>query len=203
MNEIKIGRLLRASTAQFVVGCQVRQLESPGFGNLVRVPVGGGLHIFGLISDMRIEDDGLVRQLVTTEGIDEAVIADNRINRNVPVELTVLVTGYRQNGEIRHLLPPRPALSLDMIYLCGAHELAEFTQAGRFGYFRHLLRAEDVAVAELLAAHITQVAETVGDREWVSRAARELISLLRDDHDTLMAVLGALSDAVPQLDAQE
>ena len=32
------------------------------------------------------------------------------------------------------------------------------------------------------------------------QAARELINLLRSDHDALMTVLGALSDAVPEIE---
>ncbi len=199
MTEIKIGRLLRSSTPKFVVGCQVKQLDAPGFGSLVRVPVDENYQVYGLIYDIRIDDDGLVRQLVTTEGIDEAIIADNRVNRNVPVEMAVLVVGYQEGETIRHLLPPRPALSLDMIYLCDEGELVAFTGAGRFGYFRHVLRAEDTPIGELLAAHITQVYAANRDKDWVVRASRELISLLRDDHDTLMSVLGALSDAVPEV----
>jgi hypothetical protein len=198
MTHIRIGRLLRSSTPKFVVGCQVKQLDSPGFGSLVRVPVDENYQIYGLIYDIRIDDDGLVRQLVTTEGIDEAIIADNRINRNVPVEMAVLVVGYQENQIIRHLLPPRPALSLDMIYLCDQEELVEFTTSGRFGYFRHILRAEDTPISELLPAHIAQVYQAGKDKDWVVKASRELINLLRDDHDTLMSVLGALSDAVPE-----
>jgi len=38
MTHIRIGRLLRSSTPKFVIGCQVTQLDSPGFGSLVRVP---------------------------------------------------------------------------------------------------------------------------------------------------------------------
>ena len=199
MTHIRIGRLLRSSTPKFVVGCQVKQLDSPGFGSLVRVPVDDNYQIYGLIYDIRIEDDGLVRQLVTTEGIDEAIIADNRMNRNVPVEMSVLVVGYQEQQTIRHLLPPRPALSLDMIYLCDPDELVQFTSAGRFGYFRHILRAEDTPIGELLSAHIAQVYQSNPDRDWLVSASRELISLLRDDHDTLMSVLGALSDAVPEV----
>jgi hypothetical protein len=199
MTEIKIGRLLRSSTPKFVVGCQVKQLDSPGFGSLVRVPVDENYQIYGLIYDIRIEDDGLVRQLVTTEGIDEAIIADNRINRNVPVEMAVLVVGYQENQTIRHLLPPRPALSLDMIYLCDEKEITEFTSGSRFGYFRHILRSEDIPIGELLAAHLSQVYQANQNKDWVVQASRELINLLRDDHATLMAVLGALSDAVPEV----
>ncbi len=200
MSEIRIGRLLRANTTNFIVGCRVNQLEAPAFGAMVRIPLGEGYQIYGLIYDIRIDDDGLVRQLVTAQGVDEAIIADNRVNRNVPVEMSVLTIGYQDNGPIRHLIPPRPALSLDVIYLCDGKELVEFTSTGRFGYFRHVLRATDVPVGELLAAHIQQANEAqvaAGNPEWSSAATQELITLLRDDYPTLMAVLGALGDAVP------
>jgi hypothetical protein len=198
MASIEIGRLLRAGTAGFVVGCRVSQLDSPSFGCLVRVPLEQGYQIYGLIHDMRIDDDGLVRQLVTADGVDENVIADNRVNRNVPVEMSVLAVGYRQDGRIFHLLPPRPPLSLDVIYQCEEEEVCAFTSAGRFGYFRHILRAADLPVGELLAAHLQQAHAAhcaSGDRDWASRATQELITLLRDDYPTLMSVLGALADA--------
>lgn len=204
MSKIQIGRMLRATTTEFVVGCRVSQLEAPEYGALVRVPLGDDYNIYGLIYDIRIEDDGLVRQLVTADHVDDAIIQDNRINRNVPVEMAVLVVGYDKGSAIRHLLPPRPALSLDEIYLCDPNEIAAFTGAGRFGYFRHILRAQDVAVGELLAAHLQQAHgahSAAGNRVWLQAAAQELITLLRDDYPTLMAVLGALSDAVPTIEA--
>ena len=106
MTKIEIGRLLRAGTTGFVVGCRVSQLDSPSFGAMVRVPVEDNYQIYGLIHDIHIDDDGLVRQLVTAEGIDEAVIADNRVNRNVPIEMSVLAVGYQLDERIFHLLPP-------------------------------------------------------------------------------------------------
>ncbi|HLF90293.1 MAG TPA: hypothetical protein VI451_15200, partial [Anaerolineales bacterium] len=60
--ELEIGRLLRAGTSGFVVGCRVSQLDAPSFGGLVRVPLGRGYQIYGLIYDIHIDDDGLVRQ---------------------------------------------------------------------------------------------------------------------------------------------
>ncbi len=197
MSEIEIGRLLRASTTACVVGCRVSQANVPGFGGLVRIPLDPDYGIYGLIYDIRIEDDGLVRQLVTAEKIDEDVIQDNRVNRNVPVEVSVLHVGYRQAGQIHHLLPPRPPLSLDAIYVCGPKEACAFTEAGRFGYFRHILRATDLPTGELLAAHI-QLANRChvehGSCSWSSSAVQELITLLRDDYPTLMTVLSSLSD---------
>lgn len=200
---LEIGRLLRAGITGFVAGCRVSQLdaETLAFGALVKAPIGRGDEIYGLIHDIHIDDDGVVRQLVTAEGIEAGVISDNRSNRNVPLEMSVLTVGYRQGERIYHLIPPRPPLSLDVVYLCNAAELCRFTAAGRFGYFRHILRAADLPVGELLAAHVlqTQAAQAAaGDPGWAGRAAQELITLLRDDYPTLMQVLGALADTVDE-----
>jgi hypothetical protein len=197
MSQYEIGRLLRAGTTGFIVGCRVAQMDAPSFGALVKVKLDGGYEVYGLIHDIHIDDDGLVRQLVTAEVVEEAVIADNRVNRNVPLELSVIAVGYKLDGKVSHLLPPRPPLSLDVIYLCTTEEVRQFTNAGRFGYFRHVLWATDLPVGELLAAHIQQAgaahAET-GDYDWTKRATQELITLLRDDYGTLMSVLGVLGD---------
>ena len=197
MSAIQIGRLLRAGTSGFVVGCRVDQMDAPVLGGLVRVTQERGYQVYGIIYDIHIDDDGLVRQLATADRVDDNVIADNRVNRNIPLEVSVLAVGYRQDGQIYHLLPPHPPLSLDVIYLCESKELCEFTSAGRFGYFRHLLRAKDLPVGEILAAHL-KLAHTAqcssGDPNWSSAATRELITLLRDDYPTLMAVLGAIAD---------
>jgi len=192
-----IGRLLRASTTACVVGCRVDQAGLPAFGSLVRIPLAHDYEIYGLIYDIHIDDDGLVRQLVTADGVSDEVLADNRVNRNVPVEFSVLHCGYLQSGRISHLLPPRPPLSLDAIYASDPGEVVRFSGAGRFGYFRHILRAADLPTGELLAAHVQQSASchrSAGDAGWQNRAVQELITLLRDDYPTLMSVLGALGD---------
>jgi hypothetical protein len=81
-----------------------------------------------------------------------------------------------------------------VIYLCLEAELAKFTGAGKFGYFRHILQAKDIPIGELLAAHILEVKRKTQDAKWVEQATQELITLLRDDYPTLMSVLGALGD---------
>lgn len=197
--QLHIGRLLRAGSDGFVVGCHVAQLSVPAFGALVKAPVAENYEIYGLIHNIHIDDDGLVRQLAAVGEVEESIIHDNRANRNIPLEISVLAVGYRQGERLYHLLPPRPALSLDRIYLCNPEEIRRFTGSGRFGYFRHVLRASDLPLGELLAAHILQAQSAhaaAGDSTWAGRAAQELITLLRDDYPTLMQVLGALSDAL-------
>jgi hypothetical protein len=193
---IQIGHLLRAGTSGFVAGCSVSQMETPAFGALVRAPIVDNYCVYGLIHDIHIDDDGLVRQLVTAGEVREKIIADSRVNRIVPVEMSVLTVGYEQDGKISHLLPPRPPLSLDVIYLCSQAELAKFTSAGHFGYFRHILQAKDLPIGELLAAHILEVKNKTNNNLWVEQATQELITLLRDDYPTLMSVLGALGEII-------
>lgn len=196
MTQIEIGRLLRAGTTGFIAGCRVSQLTVPAFGALVRAPLGNGYQVYGLIYDIHIDDDGLVRQLVTADNVSDEVMRDNRERRIVPVEMSVLAVGYEQDGRIFHLLPPRPPLSLDVIYLCEEDDLARFTSAGRFGYFRHILRAQDIPVGEVLSAHLQQAEKAHGKNSaaWKENAVKELITLLRDDYPTLMSVLGALGE---------
>ncbi len=198
MSEIEIGRLLRASTSGCVVGCRVSQSGAPALGGLVRIPLDKEYEIYGMIHDIHIDDDGLVRQLVTADSVPDEVLADNRVNRNVPVEISVLHVGYRQNGKISHLLPPRPPLSLDAMYACTPAELCAFTAHGRFGYFRHILRAADLPAGEILAAHLQQASQAhaaAGQADWAGAATQELIVLLRDDYPALMNVLSTLGDA--------
>ena len=191
-DQIEIGRLLRAGTTGFIAGCRVNQLDAPSFGALVRAPLGNGYQIFGIIYDIHIDDDGLVRQLVTADNVSAEVMKDNRERRIVPVEMSVLAVGYEQDGRMFHLLPPRPPLSLDVIYKCDETDITRFTE--RFGYFRHIVNNKEIPVGEVVAAHILQAQSAHKDKTWQERATHEVITLLRDDYPTLMSVLGALSD---------
>jgi len=190
--QIEIGRLLRAGTTGFIAGCRVNQLDAPMFGALVRAPLSETYQVYGLIHDIHIDDDGLVRQLVTADNVSDEVMKDNRERRIVPVEMSVLAVGYEQDGKIHHLLPPRPPLSLDVIYLCDEKDMVRFTE--RFGYFRHILDTQDAPIGEVIAAHILQVQSIQKDKKWKDRAIQEVITLLRDDYPTLMSVLGALGE---------
>lgn len=195
MEPIAFGRLLRSNTTACVVGCSVSQTDAPAFGQMVRIPLEDGVTVFGLVFDIHIDDDGLVRQIVTAPSIKPEVIEDNRRNRNMPVEMSVLFIGYAQNGDTVYALPPRPPLSLDAIYPCSDGEIRQFTSLGKFGYLRHLFRSPDLPADDLLAAHLSQVkqASPAGLDE---SALTEVIALLKDDYTRLTTVLKAVSDAM-------
>jgi hypothetical protein len=187
--EIEVGRIIRSSTTRFAVGCQVLRPQVPVFGSLVKVGVLGDDEIYGLIDDVRMEDDPYVRQIAALDVERPEIIEDMRRNRQVPIEVSVLVVGYRQGDSIYHRLPPQPPLSLDVIRTCAADELVAFTE--RFGYFRLVLDGSDLPADELLAAHLRYAAEVRGDsgRGFLLDAGRELARLLSMDLVRLDALL--------------
>lgn len=194
---IPIGKLLRADITQFVAGCRVKELETPALGALVKVKLEDAREIFGLITNILINDDGLVRQLVSGVSIPSEYTADNRYNRNLPVEIHVLTVGFGQNGVLCHRLPPRPPLSLDKLYECTEEEVFRFTSIGHYGYFRHILRLQDQPIEELLVAHLAQARQAQlshHNMEWYPEAVKQLVTLLRDDYDRMVGVLDALSE---------
>lgn len=198
----EIGRVLRAGTQGFTIGCQVRQLSGPSFGCLVKAqPVDAREAIFGLIYNMNVDDDPLVRRLILADNQPEAVINDQRQNRLLPIEMSVLAVGYCHDGRFFHGLPPRPPLNLDPVLLClDKSEVVRFTD--RLGYLRLILRSADlgVPVDQLLVAHVRDVYRLRGfDTDWAVSVVGEVIQLLRNDYETLVPVLEAIGEALPEL----
>lgn len=202
MSNPEIGRVLRANTAGFAVGCRVSQLHLPGFGALVKAqPLDEGDGIYGLIYDMHVDDDPLVRRLILAENPSPTVINDQRQNRMLPVEMSVVAVGYQQDGLIRHGLPPRPPLNLDPVFLIvDREEVAGFTSS--LAYLRMILRAvgSQVPVDQLLVAHVVDVYQNRGDDvAWVKGVVTELVELLRSNYEMLIPTIESLSEALPDL----
>lgn len=200
VNGDEFGRVLRASTTGFAVGSRVAQLEAPSFGCMVKAqPVDEREAIYGLIYDMNIDDDPLIRRLILAENPRQSVIEDQRRNRLVPIEMSVLTIGYRRNGDFYHGLPPRPPLNLDPVRLCtDSKEVVQFTD--RPDYLRLILRTAggNVPVDQLLVAHILQMYEMRGeDAAWARRTISEIAVLMRGDFDLLTGVLETMTHALP------
>lgn len=174
-----IGRVLNASTTRFTAGCRVPLSALPTFGALARVSAQGGrCQVYGMLYNIYVDDDPLVRQLASLPEPDEEVIQDQLRNRHIPVEISLLVVGHQVDGRILHSLPPQPPLSLDKVYLCDEGELIAFTSG--FDYFRLVLAADQVPPEELLAAHLRLAAAARGaeGRGFLVEAGRELARLL-------------------------
>jgi hypothetical protein len=188
----EVGRVLRASTAGFVLGVRVLQPELPTFGALVKVRTQTATEILGLIYDVLVDDDPFVRQLLAARELREEEVLDQRRNRQVPAEVSVLAVGFRRNGALRHLLPPQPPAALDRAFLCDDGEVKEFTT--RTDYFRLVLQAQGVPADELLAASLREGARVRGGggETFLIEAGRELARLLAADPVRLDGILRRL-----------
>jgi hypothetical protein len=195
---LRVGRVLRAGTRGFTIGCTVMTPDIPAFGSFVRADgLTPGSAIYGLIYDVSVEDDLFVRQFIGANPPEE-VVRDQRENRQVPIEVSVLAVGVRQSlsgdGEtIRHCLPAQPPVTLDWLYQCSAAEVRAFT--ARFDYFRLVLESREAPADELLAASLRTAAAAQAEHEretFLVGAGRELAHLLANDPVRLEGLLRRL-----------
>lgn len=194
---LTIGWVLRASTVGFTVGCRELQRNVPQFGDLVKVPLpNDNTYIFGLIYDVQVQDDPAVRQLILAGELETEAILDQRENRLVPIEASVLVIGYQRGQAIIQGLPPQPPVSLDALIICNEADLRAFTR--QLDYLRLVLNAAQIPADELIIAHLRQAAAArpVEQRQpFLLAAGRELARLLSFD---LMRLDGILSRIKPE-----
>ncbi len=183
-----VGRVISASNARFVVGCRLLRSQVPAFGALVKAETGAGVTILGLIRDVQLLDDPLVRQVAVLIEERPELIAD-QYQRLLPIEVQVQVVGYCDGKQCHYRLPPQPPMSLVEVLTCTSDELVAFT--GRFDYFRLVLAGRDPLADELLAAHLHQAAAARGEagHSFLIEAGRELARLLAADLPRLEAIL--------------
>jgi hypothetical protein len=184
MEDKLIGRVLRASTVGYACGTRSHELDTPSFGAFVQTRFNNGevVDVIGLIYAIHIDDDPLVRQLIMANSMNTATLRDQRENRMVPVEISVVNIGYSINGQSYHNLPPRPPMSLDPVFMCNNDCIYDFTQ--KFDFFRLVLNTPEVPAEELLAASLKHAASARPAREqrdFLIRAGRRLAQMLSYD----------------------
>jgi hypothetical protein len=203
-----VGRVLRASVAEFTLGCRAQGSQVPAFGSLVRVAGdaadSGALQIIGVVADLRLEDDPFVRQLVGANVQDE-YINDQRDRRQVPIEVRVIHLGYFDaRGAAKHTLPPRPPLALEAIQACASEEVRRFCapqaraeRTWQLGFLGLLVEAE--AGDALFTSVLTNIAlhlDGEARAEFAREAGRELARLLSGDVLRLTRLLPQVGQAI-------
>jgi len=191
-NEI-IGRVLRASTRGYACGTHSLRIGSQhDFGAFVKAPMAndGEMFAIGLIYAVEVKDDLLISELVMAEAVDSNILRDQRENRMIPVEVSIVNVGYGVGNTFRHSLPPRPPMSLSEVRLCTADEVFYFTQYPEF--FRLVLKANEVPSDDLLVAMLRYAAYAYVEEErydFIVRCGRQLTRLLSTDTRRLSSIL--------------
>jgi hypothetical protein len=185
---ITVGRVLRSSTSGFSIGCRVLREDVPEFGAFVKVSQGNP-QITGLIYDVQFVDDPLVRQIISADSMPTELRLDQS-QRLAPIEISVLVVGFKRDGQVHQHLPPQPPATLDQIVTCTPGEVVAFTQ--QFTFLRTILDARDAPADELVAAclRIAAAARPEAERRaFLLDAGRELARLLSGDPVRLEGIL--------------
>lgn len=195
-SESIVGRVLRASTRGYCCGTHSARIDMRhDFGAYVRAPVANAddLWVIGLIYAVEIKDDLMISELVMAESVNPNVLRDQRENRLVPVEISVLNIGYYDSVGFVHSLPPRPPMSLSPVTLCDAHEVVAFTR--RQDFFRLVLQAAEVPSDDLIATAI-RIASLSYPREerraFLVECGRQLARLLSGDLKRLSHILALI-----------
>ncbi len=198
MPDIFTARVLRANVVGFTAGCRLLLRDVPRFGDLVKTRAQEGFTIFGLIYDIRIGDDPVVRQLILVGELEPELILDQQQNRLVPIEIGILSVGYQDhNQEVVQGLPPQPPPNLDLLVVCDEAELQTFTAS--LNYLRLILNAAQMPADELLATNLVRagLARAPEDRyRFLMEAGRELARLLGHDLIRLDGVLRRIRSAI-------
>lgn len=191
-----IGRVLRASTRGYTCGTHSTKLGyRHDFGSFVKVPIANddSQYAIGVVYAVEIKDDLLVNELVMAESVDPNILRDQRENRMIPVEVSVLNIGFGLWRNFMHSLPPRPPMSLSVVRQCTGEEVYYFTQNKEF--FRLVLNASEVPSDDLIIALLRVASEAypVEERyQFMVDSGRALAKLLTSDAKRLGAVLSLI-----------
>ncbi len=192
---MRIGEIIESSSTRFVAE-SLELNQPPPLGSLVRVRIGEGHDLYGVVCYGETGGLDPGRRAVrrsSDEVYDEQIYLESpQLEHTLRTEFESLSVGVVERGVVRQCLPSQPPPLHFSVHSCGLEETMLFTE--NLYYFRLLLGIPGPVPAEqLLAANVRQMYEGRGeDEEWLERASREIASLLKQDHDRLMTVLYAI-----------
>jgi hypothetical protein len=121
---------------------------------------------------------------------EEAVYSSNpQLSRLLRSEFRALTVGYGMGDNLRHRLPPVPALIHGFVYLCSPEEIRDFSRA--FDFLDILLQSHlPLDAGELTTACLRQMGDVQEDpHAFLVSAGKELALRLRGNFNQLKAIL--------------
>jgi hypothetical protein len=192
---MRIGEIIESASTRFVAE-SFELNRPPPLGSLVKVRLGEGLDLYGVVcygETGGLDPERRAVRRSSDEVYDEQIYRESpQLEHTLRTQFESLCVGVGEGDVIRQSLPAQPPPLHFSVHSCDAEETRLFTES--LYYFRLLLGASGPVPAEqLLAANVRQVYRERGeDEEWLKRVAREVASLLKQDHDRLMTVLYAI-----------
>lgn len=190
----RIGEIVETGTTMFVAESFALN-RPPPLGRLVYVQ-SGGAQIYGVVcfGTTASPDPGRRAVRRSMAGVyDEAIYQEHpQLEHTLHTEFTVRLVGYSQNGVMYRYLPPTPPPLHFSVLDCEVGQVCAWTE--QLTYLSLLLQATEIPPEQLIAAHIRQAYHARGDDEaWLTRAARLVAALFKNDYDRLMTVLQGIA----------
>lgn len=189
-----IGEVIESSTREFVAEVY-EEAEAPPFGHWVRVELGAGDVLFGLVSHVETGSYDTNREAVALglspeERAEEMPMVQELLRTTVRAQVLACRSG---DGPLRQTLPPHPPDIHDFVYPCTDEQVRGLEAP--FDFLRTLVEHPDPAVPvdDLLVAMLRRLYDAHGGkhggRAVVVEAGRALSRLLDDDHERLQSIL--------------
>ena len=194
----RIGEVVSTSIAEFEAQCP-RLHEAPPLGALVQVQIEEDFLLFGIVAGCSTDgvDAGARPVPRGREGLEDAEIYREHPDLAFVLRtcFRALVVGFQRDGTMFHYLPPRAAPIHYSVHLCPRGETELFSR--RLDYFRIVLDSPNLPNEEVLAAHIRVIAANLPEpsRAFTVKAGKEVATLLRGDHQRLVAILKRIRPA--------
>ncbi len=190
----KIGEVIEGSTGEFSAQCyQLNQ--APPLGSVVKVR-SKPLEIYAVVYNIENHSLDVGRRPIargeheeTEEGIFQA---NPQLSKLLCTDFNALVLGHRQENDIAHWLPPKPAYIHNFVYICSSDEVRDFTQSLDF---LSLLIAANLRtpVDEVIAGCLRYSSQAYPDpHAFLVKAGKELALLLSSDTRRLSSILRKL-----------
>jgi hypothetical protein len=185
----RAGEIIEASTGEFVAQCY-ELYHLPPLGSLVK---SGDLPVYGLVyqaTTASIEPGRRPLARGQDEVSEAAVYHRNpQLSRLLRSEFRALAVGYGAGDDLRHSLPPVPALIHGFVYLCSPEEVGDFSRS--FAFLNILLQSRlPLDAGELIIACLRQMGAVQEDpHAFLVSAGKELALLLRGNFNQLRAIL--------------
>lgn len=186
-----IGEVLETSTQEFCA--ESYSLDAPpALGCLVKTGPPGA-ESYAVVFDIEtVGVDPSRPPIARGRGLDspEEVYRQNpQLERLFRTLFRALAVGHREDGRIRHYLPPRPAPVHSFVHTCSEEEVREFTAS--LDFLGLLLSAPGIGLPdEVTGACLRQAAAAQSEpRDFLVRAGKELASLMSNDLKRLDGLL--------------
>ena len=149
----RVGEVIESGTAGFTAQCY-ELYASPPLGSLVKATEETA-ELYAVVCNASTSGIEPGRRPIARgqdEISEEAVYTSSpQLSKLLRTEFEAVIVGYRENGNLHHYLPPRPARIHSFVYACSPEEVRKF--GGSFDFLSLLLGASlEVPAEEVVAA---------------------------------------------------